>query len=451
VGESCELNDVRVYEHLKLSAVIEDQLDQCLQQNDVSSFLICDLGDIVKKYHQWTSVLPSVQPTYVVGCNDEATVLKTLDKLGARFSCANKNELQRVLDVGVDVSRIEFSNPVKQVSHVKYCGKLGVASIAFDSESELKKIRAHNPKAELVLQVAVGSDQHSANEWVRGCRVKSVRSLLRAACKLELPVCGVCAVLGRPIGTDSVLDQVAETMREVYDIAVEEGVTLKFIDLGNITQDWSPEACSFTEIGCSMQSLLSAALPASLGVELRAQVGGYLVTHSLTLLTSVVAKRLAPSAAHYDVAAYHYYLNDGVYGAFSRLLSDNLTFTPALYKADNYVDQQLYPSTLMGPTCDDLDVVVPACSLPQLSVGDWLIFNNMGGASAARSIQSDVCYYVIDKSHWSALSETKTTLLHCLCDPTSDEFTLCPAHFCLTALLDNNNNSENKQEEWLDI
>jgi ornithine decarboxylase len=38
----------------------------------------------------------------------------------------------------------------------------------------------------------------------------------------------------------------------------------------------------------------------------------------------------------------------------------------------------LYPSTVFGPTCDGLDTVVRGHPLPQLAVGDWLVFPAMG-------------------------------------------------------------------------
>ena len=38
----------------------------------------------------------------------------------------------------------------------------------------------------------------------------------------------------------------------------------------------------------------------------------------------------------------------------------------------------LEPSSLWGPTCDSIDCVLPDVELPELQVGDWLAFRNMG-------------------------------------------------------------------------
>lgn len=35
-------------------------------------------------------------------------------------------------------------------------------------------------------------------------------------------------------------------------------------------------------------------------------------------------------------------------------------------------------STIWGPTCDNMDVVLKKIRLPQLKIGDWIVFENMG-------------------------------------------------------------------------
>lgn len=41
-------------------------------------------------------------------------------------------------------------------------------------------------------------------------------------------------------------------------------------------------------------------------------------------------------------------------------------------------DQPLYSSSLWGPAVDGCDPVAEGLWLPQLHVGDWLVFDNMG-------------------------------------------------------------------------
>jgi Pyridoxal-dependent decarboxylase, C-terminal sheet domain len=45
--------------------------------------------------------------------------------------------------------------------------------------------------------------------------------------------------------------------------------------------------------------------------------------------------------------------------------------------------EELFASTVFGPTCDSIDVIARSVLLPKLKVGDWLYFNNMGAYTMA--------------------------------------------------------------------
>lgn len=47
-------------------------------------------------------------------------------------------------------------------------------------------------------------------------------------------------------------------------------------------------------------------------------------------------------------------------------------------------DQALYSSSLWGPAVDGSDCVAEGLWLPQLHVGDWLVFDNMGAYTMDR-------------------------------------------------------------------
>lgn len=43
----------------------------------------------------------------------------------------------------------------------------------------------------------------------------------------------------------------------------------------------------------------------------------------------------------------------------------------------------MIPSTVFGPTCDSLDMIVKDYPMPLIEVGDWLYFPNMGAYTTA--------------------------------------------------------------------
>lgn len=48
-------------------------------------------------------------------------------------------------------------------------------------------------------------------------------------------------------------------------------------------------------------------------------------------------------------------------------------------------DSEKFPSTLWGPTADSLDLIVKDVLLPELYVGDWLVWRNMGAYTLSLS------------------------------------------------------------------
>ena len=63
------------------------------------------------------------------------------------FQIFSQNEIQKILELGVDQSRIIYANPCKPASHLRHAAKLQVPLMTFDNETELHKIKAYYPDA----------------------------------------------------------------------------------------------------------------------------------------------------------------------------------------------------------------------------------------------------------------------------------------------------------------
>jgi Pyridoxal-dependent decarboxylase, C-terminal sheet domain len=68
----------------------------------------------------------------------------------------------------------------------------------------------------------------------------------------------------------------------------------------------------------------------------------------------------------------------GKHGKFHRQHSIEASSGDELTPARHF-----YSSTIFGPTCDSIDVICRSVLLPQLKVGDWLYFTNMGAYTMA--------------------------------------------------------------------
>lgn len=56
-------------------------------------------------------------------------------------------EIQKILQLGVDPSRIIYAHPCKPASHLRHAAKVEVPLMTFDNETELHKIKAYYPQA----------------------------------------------------------------------------------------------------------------------------------------------------------------------------------------------------------------------------------------------------------------------------------------------------------------
>lgn len=70
--------------------------------------------------------------------------------------------------------------------------------------------------------------------------------------------------------------------------------------------------------------------------------------------------------------------------------------------------KQRYRSTIWGPTCDSIDKIIDNCWIPELYVGDWLLFDNMGAYSV--SLASDFNGFERAHIYCVATDELRNTL-----------------------------------------
>lgn len=82
-----------------------------------------------------------------------------------------------------------------------------------------------------------------------------------------------------------------------------------------------------------------------------------------------------------------YYINDSVYGSFKWYsLKDSY---PIMYSTSPRTVKKYVRSCVGGGTCDSGDFILRNCLMPELEIGDFLIFRNMGSYTKACAI--DFC------------------------------------------------------------
>lgn len=134
---------------LKIRKILEKRL---AAGND-DSFYVFNVKDVDAKFEFWSEKFPRVKPFYAMKANHCDFAIETLAKLGTGFDCASRNEIERVLALGVSSDRIIYANPSKPPSHLRFAKQKGVDKMTFDNADELMKIKDIFPDAKLVLRI----------------------------------------------------------------------------------------------------------------------------------------------------------------------------------------------------------------------------------------------------------------------------------------------------------
>ncbi|XP_007468761.1 PREDICTED: arginine decarboxylase isoform X1 [Lipotes vexillifer] len=403
---------------------------------EVTAFFVADLGAVVRKHFCFLKCLPRVRPFYAVKCNNSPGVLKVLAELGLGFSCANKAEMELVQHIGVPASKIIYANPCKQIAHIKYAAKHGVRLLSFDNEMELAKVVKSHPSAKMVLCIATDDSHFRSRLSLKfGMSLKSCRQLLEDAKRNHIEVVGVSFHIGSGCPDPQAYAQSIADARLVFEMGAELRHRMHILDLGGGFPGVEGAKVRFEEISSVVNSALDLYFPEGCGVDILAKLGRYYVTSAFTLAVSIIAKkevlleqpgREAHHSSNPSCAACAapppplpaeengstpktilYQLSEGQYGIFNSVLFDNTCPTPILQKKPS-MEQPLYSSSLWGPVIHGCDCIAEGLWLPQLHVGDWLVFENMGAytvgmGSLLGGAQTCRITYAMSRVAWEAL------------------------------------------------
>lgn len=374
VAQKFEVVDVtQSIEQLIASKIKEDARDK------EEAFYFIDLGAVIKRFELWNKHLPRVKPFYAVKCNPNTAIVQTLAGLGVNFDCASSAEISQVLGSHVAANRIIYANPTKMKSHIKFAKASGVEMMTFDNADELKKVAEVYPEAKLVLRIITDDSQSVCRFSTKfGAPMSVVPSLVALAKELNLNLIGVSFHVGSGCMSAKSFESAIKNAHEVFQMAKKVGFNMSLLDLGGGWPGADDEKINFGAIGDHIRPILDELFP---NTELIAEPGRFFVAKSHTLVVNVFAKRLIEA----EQKQFLYYINDGVYQSFNCIFFDHVHPEPLVFTGETPKDESTptYRCTIFGPTCDSMDCIAKDILLPELNVGDFLYFKNMGAYTTA--------------------------------------------------------------------
>lgn len=259
--------------------------------------------------------------------------------------------------------------------------------MTFDNEEELIKISVIFPEARLVLRIKA-DDSHSTSKLGLkfGAEVENFEYLLKKAKNLGLNVIGIAFHVGSGCqSTDPYTDAIKKA-RHAFDLGKELGFKMTLLDIGGgFPGNDRNSKLSFEVISRSVNKDLDKYF-AQNGNELTiiAEPGRYYAMSAFDLITLVTSKR---TDSWNNQKLCMYYINDGLYGSFSSVVTGNKVVEPIplLRNQEELESRESCLTVIWGPTCDSYDCIRRDFKMPQLFVGEWIRFENMGSYSMTAS------------------------------------------------------------------
>lgn len=382
------------------------------------------MDEIYLRHFNWIEKFPRIEPFYAAKSNYDLNVLKLFKFLNIGFDCSSKGEIERLIELNVQPDKILFANPNKQVSYIKFAHRIGVTKLVFDNENELLKIKRHHPSAECILRIKADSLPGKF-----GADRSTSMNLIKKCIELDLNLVGISFYVGFRQKTSENIIESIKNARFLFDYARENlNYLINILDIGGGFPGSSHSLDLFSIMARQINNVLDEYFPEDLFRKLHenspakfriiAELGTYYTTSAYTLCSTIIGKKELSLTANdrekfiksknlfinsdkesvisdraVDVCAINkdvkflYSINDSIHGSFKWY--DINQSTPIFIRPNSQSSPQnenYFYSSIGGVTCDSCDFIIKDCLMPEILVGDYVIFKNMGSYTKTAAV-----------------------------------------------------------------
>ena len=353
---------------------------QELARQHGTPLVIIDHHRLRENYAAFKKHLPKVQAYFAVKANAEPAIVRTFYQAGASFDVASLPEFMLVYEnirhlppkAQQDFiwDKIIYANPTKPKETLQALDQYKPL-VTYDNLGELKKIKQYAPHAGVVLRLRVpntGSMVELSSKF--GCAPGEAVDLILAAFELGLMVEGISFHVGSQCTNFQnfvqSLDIAAAVMRE----SESRGHRIKILDIGGgFPAPYDRHVKPFSALARKINAEIERLFPND--IEILAEPGRFLVATAGTAVARIIGKAVRDGKTCY-------YIDDSVYHTFSGIIFDHCQ-----YHLKSFKKGRTELCAVFGQTCDALDTISLAETLPDLDVEDLVYSENIGAYSNA--------------------------------------------------------------------
>jgi ornithine decarboxylase len=332
-----------------------------------SPLMILDCERVRVQMRKLKKALPRVDLHYALKPMPHPAVIETVLAESGYLDLATTGEVQLAQRLGVDPSRCIHTHPIKRPEDIANALRFGVRLFVADNPDEVRKFARLTDRAELLLRVSFrnpGAMVDLSRKF--GCDPEDLLELARLAADLGVRVRGLSFHVGSQTRDAAKhVEAVAACVKLMAAARRERLGSFDTLDIGGgFPIDYVQPV---QDIGRFCAPLRAALAQLPRRVRVIAEPGRYIAGPAAIGIATVMGR--ARREGHW-----WYYLDDGLYGAYSGQLFDHGRYPVEPLRSG----AERLPSVLAGPTCDSIDVIAENLMLPQLKVGDLVVGRAMG-------------------------------------------------------------------------
>ncbi len=345
-------------------------------------FVVIDTQIISQAYDELVGNFPFAKIYYAVKANPATEITELLRDKGSNFDIASIYELDKVMSVGVDASRISYGNTIKKARDIRYFYEKGVRMFATDSEADLRNIAKAAPGSKVYVRIL--TEGSTTADWPLsrkfGCQPDMALDLLILARQLGLEPYGISFHVGSQQRDIDVWDAAIAKVKVIFDrLREEDGIILKMINMGggfpaNYIQRTNSLETYAEEIIRFLKEDFGDELP-----EIILEPGRSLIANAGVLVSEVVlVARKSRTAVERWV-----YTDVGKFSGLIETMDESIKF-PIWTEKKGEMEEVV----IAGPTCDSADIMYEhyKYGLPlNLSSGDRLYWLSTGAYTTSYS------------------------------------------------------------------
>ena len=210
----------------------ENEMNEILEHHE-TPFFVVSTEKIAENYQFLRKHLPHAGVYYAMKANPEPAILQTLSALGSCFDVASAGEIAMLAGLGIDGSRMIYANTVKDRRGLAAAQRFGVKRMTFDDESEIAKIAAYVPDAEVLVRIAVHNKRALVDLNTKfGAHPEDAIPLLLKAKAAGLRPVGICFHVGSQSLSTAAYEEALLFVHGLFAEAKAAGLALTDLDIG---------------------------------------------------------------------------------------------------------------------------------------------------------------------------------------------------------------------------